>query len=76
MIIRMGPDITERVSAAIDVYRRAGLEPRRLIISPEVHEALRIEARKPEGATLLEHDGVPVRVDKRFIGLNSWRIEL
>jgi len=76
MIIRMGPDITERISAAIDLYRRAGLEPRRLVISPEVHEALRVAARKPAGLRLVEHDGVPVVVDKRFIGLNSWRLDL
>ncbi len=70
----MKTDICERLSREIEYHRRRGLSPIRVEMSPEVHEALRILARKPQGYILREHDGVEVWVIPQMIGPNAWRV--
>ncbi|MDR7399653.1 MAG: hypothetical protein QN144_10150 [Armatimonadota bacterium] len=69
------PDVTEAISREIEYQVKRGAKPVRIRISPEVHEAMRLAARMPTGAVLLEHDGLPVVVDKKMIGIGAWKIE-
>jgi hypothetical protein len=47
-----------------------------LEVSPEAHEALRLLERAPLGATLTSHDGVPVRINRKFIGEMAYVVRL
>lgn len=35
---------------------------------------MRLLARAPRDAVLQEHDGVPVRINRKMIGLRAWKI--
>jgi len=76
MIIKWSdlPDIGEAISREIEYQRRRGARPVAIEVSPEAHELMRLHARAPWGSILLEHDGLPVRVNKKMIGPRAWKI--
>lgn len=67
-------DLSEKISREIQYQQTRGHTPTVIEVSPEVHEALRLSAKAPSGARLTEHDGVTVKVNRRFIGLKAWKI--
>lgn len=67
-------DVSEAISREIEYQTKRGHRPVMVEISPEVHEALRLLVKVPSGATLTEHDNLPVRVNRKFIGLKAWRV--
>ena len=68
------PDLAEKLSRELEYQIRRGRRPRLIEVSPEAHEALRLLARAPRGAILREHDDVPVRINRRMIGVTAWKI--
>jgi hypothetical protein len=70
----MVADLSEQISRELEYQTRRGRKPVRIEISPEVHEAMRLLARAPRDAVLQEHDGVPVRINRKMIGLRAWKI--
>ena len=69
-------DLAERISREVEYQRGRGEIPVYIECSPEAHEAMRILMRAPEGSTLMSHDDVPVRVNKKFMGPTAYVLHL
>lgn len=67
-------DVGADISREIEYQQHRGFKVLAIEMSPEVHESLRLQAKAPRGALLRDHDNVPVRVDRRLIGLKQWRV--
>ena len=77
MLIRTNKvDLAERISREVEYQINRGEVPLYIECSPEAHEAMRLLMRAPEGATLQNHDGVPVRVNKKFMGPTAFVLHL
>lgn len=67
-------DLAETISRELEYQIKRGLTAREIQLSPEAHEALRLLERAPNGANLISHDNVPVRINHKFIGPRAFRI--
>ena len=74
LIVTNSVDVGADISREIEYQRHRGHVPLFIEMSPEVHESLRLQAKAPRGALLREHDDLPVRVNRRLIGLKQWRV--
>ncbi len=68
------PDVGADISRELEFQRRRGMQPVAIEVSPEAHEVMRMHARAPYGARLVEHDGLPVSVNPKMIGVRAWRV--
>jgi hypothetical protein len=69
-------DLAERISREIEYQVKRGEKPLYIETSPEAHEAIRILMHAPTGAILTEHDGVPVRINNKFMGTTAFVLHL
>jgi len=67
-------DLAETISREMEYQVKRGMVPKEIQLSPEAHEVLRLLEKAPQGASLITHDNVPVRINKKFIGPRSFRI--
>jgi len=75
VLIKIGhPDVGADISREMEYQRRRGSVPTMIEVSPEAHEAMRLMMKAPTGAELTEHDEIPVRVNRKLIGVKSWRV--
>ena len=68
------PDCGAEISREMEYQQKRGLHPSWIEISPEVHEAMRLQVKASSGSRLREHDGLPVQVNRRMIGVKAWRV--
>lgn len=69
-------DLAERISREVEYQIKRGEIPWYIECSPEAEEAMRLLMRAPVGTHLKEHDGVPVRVNKKFMGPTAFVLHL
>ena len=69
-------DVAERISREIEYQTKRGEIPEFIECSPEAMEAMRILMRAPKDTLLVSHDGVPVRINKKYIGRTAFVIHL
>lgn len=74
LVDRSLPDPVEAISRELEFQKKRGFHPVAIEISPEVHELMRVRQHLPVGARLIDHDGIPVRINRHFIGPRSWVI--
>lgn len=67
-------DLSETLSRELEYQIKRGLKPTIIELSPEAHEAIRLLVKAPTGTRLTEHDGVPVRVNRKLLGVKGWRV--
>lgn len=74
VVDRSIPDPVEAISRELEFQRKRGLTPEEIVISPEVQELMRLRHRLPAGARIIDHDGIPVTVNPKYIGPRAWTI--